>query len=710
MTSGDTHEMGDMGEIDRRLGNYRLLELLGQGGFADVYLGEQIYLKTPAAIKVLRTHLNDDALQQFVGEARTIARLVHPHIIAVLDFGIDTGVPFLVMPYARQGSLRKLHPRGQKLPLSTVVSYVGQVAQALQYAHDNKVIHRDVKPENMLLGDDNLLKLSDFGIATASHSTYTRPTRNPQDHPIGTTTYMAPEQFTGEPSLFSDQYALAVVVYEWLCGTPPFTGTDMEISFHHVHAPAPSLLNSAPHLPTALNPVLQRALAKDPRTRFPRIIDFAGALATACATSSLNHATQIHAPAYPTPFYGYSEATIANSISTPNNLAPATPHSQVDFPPVPPGSRPGFAPPVPPVPSASYQQFRPLRSHPTPAITPPPLHTERTVSRRTIIAGAAGLTVATVLGLVAAGVWQGGGQRTPAVVSAPKRPVLATPTSVPTPPPTTPTPAPTPAAIISTTRPTAASWGVGQFDLFVRGTDNALWQRHYDGALHDWASVTTPLSYDPTMISWGPNRFDLFVRGPDNALQHGWFDGTWHVWESLGGALLADPTGTSWGAGRLDAFIHNSDNALWHQYYDGSWHAWESLGGALTSSPTAIATSVNVIDVFVRGVDNGLWSRHFDGTWHDWQPLGGSLTSDPVVVSWGAGRLDVFARGAENTLQHIWFEGTWQPWESLGGSLASAPTAVAWGPNRIDVFARGFDNSLQHSWLDGTWHPWQPLG
>ena len=703
MINGDTRDMG------RQLGNYRLLELLGQGGFADVYLGEQIYLKTPAAIKVLRTHLSDDALQQFVGEARTIARLMHPNIIGVLDFGIDNGVPFLVMPYARYGSLRKLHPRGQRLPPAIVVSYVRQVAQALQYAHDNKIIHRDVKPENMLLGDDNLLKLSDFGIATASHSTYTRPTRNPQDYPVGTTTYMAPEQFTGEPSLFSDQYALAVVVYEWLCGTPPFTGTDMEISFHHVHASAPLLLSKAPHLSPAIDLVLQRALAKDPRTRFPRITDFAGALAVACDNRSLNSSsttqinTSLPAEGRPESFYGYSAATVANPASTPNNQI--APRSQVDFPPVPPGSYPGFAP-LP----ASYQQQGPLRSHPTPSqiFTPPPLHTEHSVSRRTIIAGAAGLTVAAALGLVATSVWQG--QRTPPVASAPQRPSPIPATPAPTQPAATPTPVPTPAAIISTTRPTVASWGVGQFDLFVRGTDNALWQRHYDGVLHDWAAVTSPLSYDPTMISWGPNRFDLFLRGPDNALQHGWFDGSWHVWESLGGALVADAAAASWGPGRLDAFIHNSDNALWHQYFDGSWHAWESLGGALTSSPTAIATKVNVIDVFVRGVDNGLWTRHFDGAWHDWQPLSGSLTSDPVVVSWGAGRLDVFARGAENTLQHIWFEGTWQPWESLGGSLASAPTAVAWGPNRLDVFARGFDNSLQHSWLDGSWHPWQPLG
>jgi hypothetical protein len=575
------------------------------------------------------------------------------------------------------------------------------VAQALQYAHDHKVIHRDIKPENMLLGDDNLLKLSDFGIATASHSTYTHPTRNPQDHPVGTTTYMAPEQFVGEPSLFSDQYALGVVVYEWLSGTPPFTGTDVEISFHHLHAPVPSLLNQTPHLSPTVNVVVQRALAKDPRARFPRILDFANALAEACVPNSLDSSnttqtnTALSPENRPRTFFDYAASTVANVPSPLNNQF--VPRSQVDFPPMSSGSHAGFAPSPPPV---AYQQDF-LRLPPTPSqVLTPPLHSERRISRRTLIAGAAGLTTVAVLGIVATNVWQGSKQHAKTLASVSQHQTAA---------PVTPTPAPTPAAIISTTRPTVASWGVGQFDLFVRGTDNVLWQRHYDGALHNWAAATSPLSYDPTMISWGLNRFDVFVRGPGNALQHGWFDGSWHVWEALGGTLLADPAAASWGPGRLDAFIHNADHALWHQYFDGSWHAWESLGGLLTSSPAVVATKVNVIDVFVKGIDNGLWTRHFDGMWHDWQPLGGSLTSDPVAISWGAGRLDVFARGAENTLQHIWFEGTWQPWESLGGSIASAPAAVAWGPNRIDVFARGFDNSLQHSWLDGSWHPWQPL-
>lgn len=157
--------------ISQQLGNYRLLRLLGQGGFADVYLGEHLYLKTYAALKLLRVHLTSDALQGFLNEARTIANLEHPHIVRVLDFGVEQNTtPFLIMNYAPEGTLRQRHPRGTRLSLEVVVSYVQQVASALDYAHQEKFIHRDIKPENMLLGRANEVLLSDFGLAMIAQS------------------------------------------------------------------------------------------------------------------------------------------------------------------------------------------------------------------------------------------------------------------------------------------------------------------------------------------------------------------------------------------------------------------------------------------------------------------------------------------------------------------------------------------------------------
>jgi serine/threonine protein kinase len=157
--------------VGQQLGNYRLVTLLGQGGYAEVYLGQHLRLTQQAAIKVLHTHVTGKEAEHFQQEAQTIARLVHSAIVRVFDYDVQDGVPFLVMDYLPHGSLRRRHPAGEVVPLAQIVSYVKQVAGALQYAHDQKLIHRDVKPENMLLGWHEEALLSDFGIATVAHST-----------------------------------------------------------------------------------------------------------------------------------------------------------------------------------------------------------------------------------------------------------------------------------------------------------------------------------------------------------------------------------------------------------------------------------------------------------------------------------------------------------------------------------------------------------
>jgi serine/threonine protein kinase len=196
--------------IGQQLGSYRLFSLLGQGGYAEVYLGQHLRLNLQAAIKVLHTHLTAKEAEHFQHEAQTIATLAHSSIVRVFDYDVQDGMPFLVMDYAPNGSLRKRHPQGEVVPLAQVVSYVKQVATALQYAHEHKVVHRDVKPENMLVGRNEEVLLSDFGIATVAHSTGSLSA----EAAVGTIAYMAPEQIQGHPRPASDQYALGVTVYE----------------------------------------------------------------------------------------------------------------------------------------------------------------------------------------------------------------------------------------------------------------------------------------------------------------------------------------------------------------------------------------------------------------------------------------------------------------------------------------------------------------
>ncbi len=267
--------------VDRtgqQFGNYRLVSLLGRGGFAEVYLGEHIHLNTQAAIKILSTQLISTDLQAFMQEARTLVALEHPNIVRVLDCGIESETPFLVMVYAPNGTLRQQHPKGTRVPLSNLLSYISQVASALQYAHDRQLVHRDVKPENMLIGRDGELLLSDFGIAVISSTSTSQHTKAS----TGTASYMAPEQIMGKPRKASDQYALGITVYEWLSGGYPFGGSFPELCAQHLYASPPSLAQIDLSIPVELENVVIKALAKDPENRFPSVQDFATALLKSC--------------------------------------------------------------------------------------------------------------------------------------------------------------------------------------------------------------------------------------------------------------------------------------------------------------------------------------------------------------------------------------------------------------------------------------------
>src|SRR5947209_4924878 len=280
--------MSDNGELyGQQFGNYSLTELLGRGNFADVYRGQHVHLNTQAAIKVLHGQLTDSDLANFIHEARVIAYLRHPHIVQILDFGVEENTPFLVMEYAPNGNLRQRLPQGTRLTLETILLYVRQIADALQFAHDQKLIHRDIKPENMLLGNNNEVLLSDFGIAVM-YSTMRSHSRLQQDT-AGTVPYMAPEQLQAHALPASDQYALAIMTYEWLCGERPFNGTLLEIGIKHTLVPPPSLREKVTSISPSVEQVILKALAKDPHQRFEHIRDFAQALEEASMVESPEH-------------------------------------------------------------------------------------------------------------------------------------------------------------------------------------------------------------------------------------------------------------------------------------------------------------------------------------------------------------------------------------------------------------------------------------
>lgn len=334
------------GSTEKQIGNYHILGLIGRGGFADVYLGEHVYLKTQAAIKLIRHRVSDSDLEDILNEARTIAQLEHPHIVRVLECSVQDDRPFLVMTYAPKGTLRQRFPKGSRLQPELVLSYAQQMASALQYAHDQKLIHRDIKPENMLIGQEEQLLLSDFGLVMVAHTSRSQVTNNDT---AGTVTYMSPEQLQGRPRFASDQYALGIVTYEWICGARPFNGSFVEVASQHVLAPIPSLLAQVPDLPPSVEQVVFKALAKDPAARFENVEAFAQALTRAyidafptmlitpesnrllggtssISRQSLRSSSQQGSQFYPASLSGYSTAQNPSLRAGPNS--PPDPHAQ----------------------------------------------------------------------------------------------------------------------------------------------------------------------------------------------------------------------------------------------------------------------------------------------------------------------------------------------------------------------------------------------
>jgi predicted ATPase/class 3 adenylate cyclase/DNA-binding CsgD family transcriptional regulator len=294
--------------VGQRLGNYRLLRLLGRGNFAEVYLGEHLHLGTQAAIKVLlHVHFTSENSEQLRTEARLIARLAHPLILRILDFVVEDDIPFLIMEYAPGGTLRQHYPRGTPVPPDTIISYVKQLAEALHYIHEQGWVHRDIKPENMLLGRNNEVLLTDFGLVIPTKRSYSQQTQEI----IGTIAYMAPEQIRGHSGPASDQYALGIVAYEWLSGDTPFHGSFLEITEQHLSAPPPSLRARVPAISPGVEQVVLKALAKDPQQRFANVKAFALALEEAFNAESPGRILPVASSEHPAG-YGQKGSSLGN--------------------------------------------------------------------------------------------------------------------------------------------------------------------------------------------------------------------------------------------------------------------------------------------------------------------------------------------------------------------------------------------------------------
>ncbi len=265
----------------RLAGRYLLQERIGTGGMGEVWRGVDEVLGRTVAVKVmLPAYLSQPGFaERFLGEARTLASINHPGVVDVYDYHSDESTAFLVMEYVTGEALSATLARVGRLTAGRTMALVAQAADALQAAHDRGVIHRDVKPGNLLVRPDGTLVLTDFGIARSElvgHLTTAGMV-------LGTATYLSPEQATGQTVLpASDVYSLGVVAYQCLAGRPPFDGgTAVEIAMRHSREPPPPL---PPDVPEAVAGVVMRALAKDPADRWPSAAAFAAAARWAAVT------------------------------------------------------------------------------------------------------------------------------------------------------------------------------------------------------------------------------------------------------------------------------------------------------------------------------------------------------------------------------------------------------------------------------------------
>jgi tRNA A-37 threonylcarbamoyl transferase component Bud32 len=404
------------------LAGYRCEEEIGRGGMAVVYRAYDDHLGRRVALKVLAPDLARDELfrARFMQESRIAAATEHPNIIPVFNAGEADGVLYIAMRYVPDGDVRTLIDRVGPLPPTRACALIAQAASALDAAHARGLVHRDVKPTNMLLeisprtSRPDHLYLSDFGLAKPS-SAATGLTMTGQF--FGTVDYVAPEQINGQPlDGRTDQYALACASFEMLSGSPPFTRENgMAVISAQLSEPPPSLSARQPGVPAAADQVIAKAMAKSPDDRYERCLDFAEALLAACrpgaadATPQPSPAgvphppTQLAMPAAPATVADEGVPAGSPGITTPPAAGAGSPPPPAGFPPAgspPPAAGVGFPPPPgePGPATLGWIPGQPILAGPE----GPTGHPPRRRSRSAVIAGVAAVLV--VLFFAATGV------------------------------------------------------------------------------------------------------------------------------------------------------------------------------------------------------------------------------------------------------------------------------------------------------------------
>ncbi|HEY7123138.1 MAG TPA: serine/threonine-protein kinase [Ktedonobacterales bacterium] len=681
----------------QQLGSYRLIRLLGSGGFAEVYLADHIYLGTQAAIKVLSAQLvSDQEREHFLTEARTIARLTHPHIVRVLDFGVEADVPYLALEYAPHGSLRQHMHRGQPQPLERLLPYIKQMAEALHHAHQQKLVHRDVKPENILLGRNNEALLSDFGLATIA-----KTSSQHSDQPLsGTIIYMAPEQLQGRPRPASDQYALGIITYEWLTGDWPFQGSFLEIASQHMFALPIPLREKTPVLSPAIEEVVLTALAKDPKERFATTLDFAAALEAA--------------------WKGEAWQRPASTPQMPLADVKAQP-GQPSLPSDPPAQ---WSAPLPPLNLSTVPSPVQWNEATRPSFPPPAADTSNQPAGASSSAGWEGSTISRrAMLLTGAGALTliGGGAALLALARRPQNGPIAqglpTPTntvSVPTATTDTPTPATsTPGALFTFRGQSSLIIGVGWSPDGKRIASGAG-----DSTIQLWDALT-----GNNVVEFGTEIFSMALSPDGKLVAVGDLNGAVTLWNAANGKLVRQHVGqTSQTPGASSPLVRQANPRLPKGRLSGGGVnavCWSPDGKRVASGGPV--SNVQVWDA-ATGRTLLTYQKHTDVvTSIAWSPDGqriasGALNKELHVWNASTGKqLQVFNNHPDSVLSVSWSPESRSIvaatgrfvyfWDTLLGGYntfeghTDIVSAVAWAPNGANAASASYDRTVQ------VWNP-----
>jgi predicted Ser/Thr protein kinase len=275
---------------------YELEELVGSGGMSSVYRAHDRMLERSVALKILHEQYTRDEgyVERFRREARSVAQLTHPNIVTVIDRGEQDGRQFIVFEYVDGLNLKELIDEEGPLPVGQAIELALQVARGLSFAHEQGLVHRDVKPQNVLIDADGRAKVTDFGIARSLDVDGMTITGTI----MGTSNYIAPEQARGQPvDEQTDVYSLGCVLYELLAGRPPYVGDNfVTVAMQHVNDPIPSIRDVRPDVPPRLDMAIERAMAKDHEQRYGSMADFAAELEACYADADGNEGATMIAP------------------------------------------------------------------------------------------------------------------------------------------------------------------------------------------------------------------------------------------------------------------------------------------------------------------------------------------------------------------------------------------------------------------------------